>query len=106
MIRTRGPGGRSGALPDRRRVAELADAVARELAAVSRALDPAEGQRRVGGGHAVDEDAAGLQVPYEEVEFLRGAGPDVGAEPERGVVGDGHGLLDVGDRIDRGDRPE
>lgn len=48
----------------------------------------------------------GLQVPHEEGDVLRGAGPHVGAESERGVVGDGHGLLDVADRVDRRDGAE
>src|SRR5262249_18146582 len=49
--------------PDRLHVDELADAELQELAPVAAALDAAEGQLRIGGCHAVDEDAARLQPP-------------------------------------------
>src|SRR5690606_5706521 len=72
--------------PDGLEVAELADAVGGQLAAVSGVLDPAEGQRRVRGDHAVDEHRAGLQVVDEPLLLGRVLGPGVGAQPEAGVV--------------------
>src|SRR5438067_5857703 len=76
---TPGPPTRS-ADPDRLDVAELPDALRRELPAVARGLHPAEGELGVRRRHAVDEHRAGGEVADEA--FLLGlvVGPGVGAE--------------------------
>src|SRR3954469_16409892 len=78
--------------PHRLDVDEFADSVLRELAAVARALDPAEGQAWIGLHQAVDEDRAGLDARGHALGPRAVAGPHRGAEAERGVVGQPHGV--------------
>src|SRR4029077_9438603 len=84
------PGGTD---PDGLDVGELLDPVLRQLAAVARALHAAERKPGVGSDHAVDEDEPGLDLLGEPLAALDVAGPDVGAKPVFGVVGDTHRVI-------------
>ncbi|CAG6394318.1 hypothetical protein SCOCK_260012 [Actinacidiphila cocklensis] len=96
----------SAAVPDGGGVAELADAVLGQLPAVAGALDAAEGQRRVRGGHAVEEHPARLQVAHEAPLLVLVGGPHVGTQAERRVVGQRHRLAQVPHPVEGGDRAE
>src|SRR2546427_12237704 len=69
--------------PDGFDVDELADAVLRQLAAIARALDPAEGQARVRLHEAVDEHRARFDLGRQPLGPRAVAGPQRGAEAER-----------------------
>ena len=73
--------------PDGLDVAELADAVGGELAAVAGALGAAEGQLGALGTDPVDEDHSGLQPVRDPLRLSGIRGEHVGAETVRGVVG-------------------
>src|SRR5207249_829657 len=66
--------------PHRLDVHELPDAERGQLPAIPTALDAAEGQARVGGYHAVDEDCSSLDLPGEFFPIVNVAGPQVCAE--------------------------
>src|SRR6476660_7100410 len=72
--------------PDGLDVDELAHAVAGELATVPAPLDAAEWHLPVGGSHAVDEDAAGLDLAGQLLGALDVLRPNRAAEPIRRVV--------------------
>jgi hypothetical protein len=69
------------------------DADGRELAAVARALDAAEGQARVGGDEGVDRHGAGVDAAGEGVGALGVGAPDGRAEAVAGVVGELDGVV-------------
>src|SRR3989449_3915440 len=92
--------------PDRLGVGELADALFRELAAIARRLDAAEGQPRVALHHAIDEDLARLQLVDEAVDLLRILGERRGPEAELRVVRQRDGLVEVPGADHRRDRAE
>src|SRR5258705_5450774 len=73
-------------------VDELADAVLGELAPVARALDPAEGQARIGLHDAIDEHRTGLDLCRQTLTALAVLGPDRGAETEGRGVGEPDGV--------------
>src|SRR6266536_1225992 len=83
-----------GADPDGLGVAELADAVVRQLAAESGRLYPAERQLGVGGHVAVHEDHPGREVPDEPGPLGFVVGPGVRAQAEVRGVGQLDRLLD------------
>src|SRR5262245_50735135 len=91
-----GLGGYGRADPDGLDVDELPDAPFAELAAITAALDAAEGQARVGGHHAVDKDGAGLDATGELAAALNVLRPQRRAQAEVGVVGQAHGVIRVG----------
>src|SRR6202165_3046999 len=92
--------------PDRLDVDEFLDPVVRQLAPVAGPLDPAERQAGIRRDHAVDEDEAGFDPLRHRLGATDIPGPDVGAQPEVGVVRDAKGILRVLDADDRGDRAE
>src|SRR5262249_54203308 len=87
-------------------VDELADADGSELAAVTRALHPAEGKPGIGGYHAVDERQAGLEVAHEPLELAWVPRPSARAEPVPGVVCARDCLGDVPRSVDERYRTE
>src|SRR5438874_5878886 len=95
-------------LPDPHRlgVGELADALSRQLAAVSGRLDAAEGQPRIALHHAIDEDLARLQLLDETVDLLRILRERSGAEAERRVVRQGDRLVEIARARNRRHGPE
>src|SRR5439155_3407648 len=78
--------------PDRLDVHELADAVLRELAAIARALDAAERQARIRLHDAVHMDGARLDLRGHALGGGAIPRPERGAEAERRVVGEAHGI--------------
>src|SRR5207248_6075670 len=92
--------------PDSLDVAELADAVLRQLPTVPRVLHAAERQRRVGGDHPVDEHLSGIQVGGEPLLLVRVGGPRVRAEAEAGGVGEADRLRVGVHPVEAGDRAE
>jgi hypothetical protein len=69
-----------GTHPDRLDVDELADAIAAELAAITRLLESAEGQARVASHQAVDEYRAGVDLADETLGAPEVGGPECSAE--------------------------
>src|SRR5712692_3859710 len=92
--------------PDRLDVHELTDAVLGELPPVARALDPAERQAWIRLHESIHEDRAGLDLRGHALGAGAILGPDRGAEAERRVVGEAHGLGFVPGPDHRGDRAE
>src|SRR6202165_2712040 len=90
--------------PDRLDVDEFLDSVVRQLATVAGPLDPAERQTGVRRDHAVDEHKTGFDPLRHRLGTTDIPGPDVGAQPEVGVVRDAKGILRVLDPDDRGHR--
>src|SRR5688572_14264759 len=84
-----------GAYPHCLYVHELAYAELGKLAPVSALLDPAEGETRVGGHHAVDEDGAGFDTPGQAARRLYVARPEISAQTERSSVGGLYRLFSV-----------
>src|SRR3712207_3958584 len=74
--------------PDGLDVHELVHAQVGELAPVTALLDPAEGQLRIAGDHAVDERQAGGDVADERAPLVLVLAPEVAAEPVGVAVGD------------------
>src|SRR5215475_8604634 len=68
-------------------VDEFANAFARKLAPVARTLHSAEGQSRVGGDHAVDEDQSRLDLIDQAVTLLVVIRPGARSQAEGRVVG-------------------
>src|SRR5689334_8944725 len=69
-------------------------------------LHAAEGQTRIGSDHAVDEDAAGLELVYELLLLLVVIGPGGGAEAESRRVRELNRCVYVVAAEQHGDRPE
>src|SRR5438309_8208078 len=92
--------------PDRLGVGELADALSRELAAIARRLDAAEGQPRIALHHAIDEDLARLQLVDEAVDLLLILRERSGTEAELRVVRQGDRLVEISRARNRRDGPE
>src|SRR5437899_9001490 len=84
-------------LPDPHRlgVGELADALSRQLAAISGRFDAAEGQPRIALHHAIDEDLARLQLLDEALDLLRILRERRGAEAELRIVRQGDRLVEI-----------
>src|SRR3954454_18458295 len=85
-------GSYSGAA-DQLLVDELIGAVAAELAAEARALEAAERQLRTVGADQVDVDHPRFDLVGYAIGLLLVGGHQVGAEPERGLVGELDRLL-------------
>src|SRR5947208_13189726 len=92
--------------PDGLDVLELVHAELGELSAEARALDASEGEPRVRGHHAVNEDEPRLDPRGDALPALDVAGPDVGAQTVLGVVGVRDRLLLVTHPDDRSHRAE
>src|ERR1700674_2579346 len=87
--------GDGGADPDGLDVDEFSDAEGREFAAIAAAFDAAEGEARVGGRHAVDEDAARFEMAGEGAPARNIACPQVAAQPKVRVVRQFYGVVGV-----------
>src|SRR5579859_5679651 len=96
----------SWADPDGLDVDEFADAEGGEFAAIATALDAAEGQARVTGGHAVYEHATGFEVTGEGAPALDVARPQIAAQAKVGVVCQFDGVIGVAGGNDGGGRAE
>src|SRR5882762_11868330 len=74
--------------PHRLDIHEFTDAVLGELAAVTRALDTAEGQARVGLDDPIDENRARLDLRGQALGAGAVGRPQRGAQAVGGVVGE------------------
>src|SRR3954453_15104617 len=87
-------------------VDELVSAVAAELAPEPGALEAAERQLRAVGADQVDVDHPGFDLVGDAIGLLLVGGHQVGAEPERGLVGELDRLLLRADFVDLRHRTE
>src|SRR5262249_16096299 len=92
--------------PNRLDVDELADAVGGELPPVAGALQAAKGEPRIAFDHAVDEDAAGLDLVDETLLFGGIVGPHRGAQAVAGAIGQSDGLFERAVAEEARDRTE
>src|SRR5579872_1790199 len=81
--------------PDRLDVDELANTERGKFTAIAAALDAAERQTWIGGGHTVDEDAAGFNATGQGASALDVSCPQVAPQAKIRVVCQFYGMVSI-----------